>query len=300
MSEHRLKGKQKIAIVGHGFVGKAIEYGFNTNDVELMIIDPQYGTHVSDLEAFAPDVTFISVPTPMSEDGTIDDRIIQSVVAEVMEMPTGMVVIKSTVTPDVIDELTTRHIGSERIVYNPEFLTERAALEEFINPKFHIMGGEYEYTKQLKRVYQQYSQCSPCKVFYMTPMEASFVKYGINSFLATKVLWFNQFKDLLDRYDSRYSVVANAVGYDKRIGNGHTKVPGFDGKKGFGGSCFPKDTAAIANFAQGSLTVLEEVMDVNNLYRSQYMLDDREKEQNITYNSTVTEQTHFYFNYKTT
>jgi len=289
MSEHRLKGKQKIAIVGHGFVGKAIEYGFNTNDVELMIIDPQYGTHVSDLEAFAPDVTFISVPTPMGEDGTIDDRIIQSVVAEVMEMPTGMVVIKSTVTPDVIDELTTRHIGSERIVYNPEFLTERAALEEFINPKFHIMGGEYEYTKQLKRVYQQYSQCSPCKVFYMTPMEASFVKYGINSFLATKVLWFNQFKDLLDRYDSRYSVVANAVGYDKRIGNGHTKVPGFDGKKGFGGSCFPKDTAAIANFAQGSLTVLEEVMDVNNLYRSQYMLDDREKEQNITYNSTVTE-----------
>ena len=286
MSEHRLKGKQKIAIVGHGFVGKAIEYGFNTNDVELMIIDPQYGTHVSDLEAFAPDVTFISVPTPMGEDGTIDDRIIQSVVAEVMEMPTGMIVIKSTVTPDVIDELTTRHIGSERIVYNPEFLTERAALEEFINPKFHIMGGEYEYTKQLKRVYQQYSQCSPCKVFYMTPMEASFVKYGINSFLATKVLWFNQYKDLLDRYDSRYSVVANAVGYDKRIGNGHTKVPGFDGKKGFGGSCFPKDTAAIANFAQGSLTVLEEVMDVNNLYRSQYMLDDREKEQNITYNST--------------
>ena len=91
MSEHRLKGKQKIAIVGHGFVGKAIEYGFNTNDVELMIIDPQYGTHVSDLEAFAPDVTFISVPTPMGEDGTIDDRIIQSVVAEVMEMPTGTV-----------------------------------------------------------------------------------------------------------------------------------------------------------------------------------------------------------------
>ena len=286
MSKHRLKGKQKIAIVGHGFVGKAIEYGFNTNDVELMIIDPQYGTHVSDLEAFAPDVTFISVPTPMGEDGTIDDRIIQSVVAEVMEMPTGMVVIKSTVTPDVIDELTTRHIGSERIVYNPEFLTERAALEEFINPKFHIMGGEYEYTKQLKRVYQQYSQCSPCKVFYMTPMEASFVKYGINSFLATKVLWFNQFKDMIDRYGSRYSVVANAVGYDERIGNGHTKVPGFDGKKGFGGSCFPKDTAAIANFAQGSLTVLEEVMDVNNLYRSQYMLDDREKEQNISYNST--------------
>ena len=289
MSEHRINGKQKIAIVGHGFVGKAIEYGFNTNGVELLIIDPQYGTHVNDLEAFAPDVTFISVPTPMGEDGTIDDRIIQSVVADVMEMPTGMVVIKSTVTPDVIDELTTKHIGSERIVYNPEFLTERAALEEFINPKFHIMGGQPEYTKRLKSIYQQFSQCSPCQVFYMTPMEASFVKYGINSFLATKVLWFNQFKDLIDRHDSRYSVVTNAVGYDQRIGNGHTKVPGFDGKKGFGGSCFPKDTAAIANFASGSLTVLEEVMGANNLYRSQYMLDDREKEQNISYNSTVSE-----------
>jgi UDPglucose 6-dehydrogenase len=149
------------------------------------------------------------------------------------------------------------------------------------------MGGEYEYTKQLKRVYQQYSQCSPCKVFYMTPMEASFVKYGVNSFLASKVLWFNQFKDLVDRNDSRYSVVANAVGYDERIGKGHTKVPGFDGKKGFGGSCFPKDTSAIANFAGGSLTVLEEVIEANNLYRSQYMLDDREKEQNVSFNSTI-------------
>ena len=118
-------------------------------------------------------------------------------------------------------------------------------------------------------------------------MEASFVKYGINSFLATKVLWFNQFKDLIDAHDSRYSVVANAVGYDERIGNGHTKVPGFDGKKGFGGSCFPKDTAAIAKFAQGKLSVLEEVMEVNNVYRSLYELDDREKEQNITYTGYV-------------
>ena len=81
-------------------------------------------------------------------------------------------------------------------------------------------------------------------------MEASFVKYGVNSFLASKVLWFNQFKDLVDRNDSRYSVVANAVGYDERIGKGHTKVPGFDGKKGFGGSCFPKDTLALVQTAK--------------------------------------------------
>ena len=118
---------------------------------------------------------------------------------------------------------------------------------------------------------------------HMTAMEASFVKYGINCFLATKVLWFNQFKDLIDDTDSKYNVIVNAIGLDPRIGHSHTQVPGPDGKKGFGGACFPKDTNAFSTYARGEFSVLDDVIKANNIYRKEYDLDDREKEQKVNY-----------------
>ena len=154
-----------------------------------MIVDPYQGYHnLDDLEAYAPDSTFVCVPTPMGDDGTIDHTIINEVVKSLHNMTSGTVVIKSTVTPDIITALC----KYKRFVYNPEFLTERNAFDEFLNPKFHILGGHPEFTKRVKNLYKFSSNCNPAPVHYMTPAEASMVKYGINSFLAAKVVWFNQ------------------------------------------------------------------------------------------------------------
>lgn len=275
----------KIAIIGYGFVGKAVEFGFRNPANDIMIVDPYKGyAIIDDLEHYQPDFTFVCVNTPMGENGMIDHSSLSAVVGRLKDMPCGVVIIKSTVTPDVITDLC----KYKRFVYNPEFLTERNAFDEFLNPKFHILGGHPEYTKRVKNLYKFNSNCNPAPVHFMTPAEASLVKYGINSFLATKVVWFNQWKDMVESIGARYNVVATAIGNDERIGHSHTKVPGFDGKKGFGGSCFPKDTNAIWNFGQdewarNSLSVLGEVIIANNRYRAEYELDDREKEQNISY-----------------
>ena len=117
----------------------------------------------------------------------------------------------------------------------------------------------------------------------MSAAEASFVKYGINSFLATKMIWFNQYKDLIDTFGCDYDTIINAIGCDPRIGYSHIFVPGRDGKKGFGGACFPKDTSALTKFDTMFLSVLKLVVTENKKYRSVYELDDREKEQNITF-----------------
>jgi UDPglucose 6-dehydrogenase len=273
----------KIAIIGYGFVGKAVEFGFRNSANDIMIIDPYKGyATIDDMEHYNPDYTFVCVPTPMDEAGNIDARSIREVVRLLENMASGTVIIKSTVTPDVITELC----KYKRFVYNPEFLTERNAFDEFLNPKFHILGGHPEFTKRVKNLYRFNSNCNPAPVHYMTPAEASLVKYGINSFLATKVIWFNQWKEMVESIGARYNVVATAIGNDERIGHSHTKVPGFDGKKGFGGSCFPKDTSAIWNFgfdehANETLSLLGEVLRINNSYRGEYELDDREKEQKI-------------------
>lgn len=271
----------KIAIIGHGFVGKAVDYGFNHPEVEKIIIDPREGTDIRQLKGLNIDASFVCVPTPMGDDGSINSSIVVDTVNYLKRKCMGNIIIKSTVTPDIIEKLT-NGIAGDRVVYNPEFLTEKAANEDFVNPSLHVFGGYKDVTLAVQNLYDMYSNCKPCPVYHMSAKEASFVKYGVNSYLASKVLWFNQFYDIVDSNQCNYNTVINAISGDPRVGTSHTSVPGYDGKRGFGGACFPKDTAAFVNFAP-DFTVLREVIAINNAMRGVYEKDDREKEQNVSY-----------------
>lgn len=280
---HTKNEKIKLAIVGHGFVGKAVDYGFSHPNVQKQIIDPIYGNSVKDIDPNT-DVIFVCVNTPMSTDGTINTTILDSVMDVIKPKPSkisnnhNLIVIKSTITPDVI-----KKYEDTFVIYNPEFLTEKSANEQFINPQFHILGGYEVAVNEMQYLYENFSLCNACPVYKMTVEEASFVKYTINSFLAMKVTFFNQLYDVVTKTESNFSNIIKAVGNDTRIGHSHTKVPGFDGKKGYGGACFPKDTSAFVKYSNNTLTVLEECIKVNNQYRLQYELDDREKAQNVIY-----------------
>jgi UDP-glucose 6-dehydrogenase len=133
----------KITIVGYGFVGRAVEYGFRTPKVRMQIVDPKYGktcyNSLKDVN-LEENITFVCVPTPMNKDGSIDSTILVDTVKELKERMSGIIVIKSTVTPDIIKKLVVGS-GGTRIVYNPEFLTEKNAIDDFINPDKHIFGG---------------------------------------------------------------------------------------------------------------------------------------------------------------
>jgi len=271
----------KLAIVGHGFVGKAVDYGFPSNMCEKFIVDPKGGSPITVLDKHDIDFSFVCVPTPMAKDGSIDSTIIEDVIDYLKKNVKGIIIIKSTVTPTVLRKLIKGPAG-DRILYNPEFLTEKSANEDFVNPFMHIFGGHPEKTKKLEELYKYYSLCKPCPTYHMSIIDASFVKYGINCYLATKVLWFNQFHDIVTNEGGNFGKVVSAITQDSRVGRSHTTVPGFDGKRGFGGACFPKDTAAFLNIAN-DFTVLAEVIKANNEYRKCYEKDSREKEQNINY-----------------
>lgn len=269
--------EKKIAIVGYGFVGKAVSYGFNHPKVIQQYIDPKLGTEIMDIDEDT-DFIFVCVPTPMD-----DFSIVREVMEELLSNDfSATIILKSTVPPVVMDEF-----DHPQVIYNPEFLTEKSAEEQFIDPQFHVFGAsdlEYGALEDVEDLYNQYSLCNPCPVFKMSIIEASIVKYTINSFLATKVTFFNQVYNACKEYDANFSSIIQAVGTDKRVGHGHTKVPGFDGKLGFGGACFPKDTKAFVNSMNpGTLSLIEKVTEINNELRSKYDLDEREKEQNIVY-----------------
>lgn len=270
----------KLLIIGHGFVGKAVDYGFTNPKVEKTIIDPKYGNSIRDIDIQAHDLTFICVPTPMSDTGEIDTSILE----EVLEYFNSenrfnhqLLVIKSTVTPGII----AKYIGSG-IVYNPEFLREKTANEDFISPDFHIFGGNSYDCARLENYYTDFSMCKRSPTYCMTAEEASFVKYGINSFLAMKVAFFNQLYDAVQDANCNFSRITTAMEADPRLGTTHNRVPGFDGKRGFGGACFPKDTAAFVQYTD-KMTLLQKVIEVNNEYRKDYTRDSRETEQNIRF-----------------
>lgn len=274
-----MNNKITVGVVGVGFVGKAVAHGFREQNVVL--IDPSLGTHALDLYDVKPDVVFICVPTPMGADGVIDASIVKTVCRELADLDT-ILVLKSTVIPDIVEELANEF---EQFVYNPEFLTEANAAHDFENPFMHVFGGKQEYCDELSYIYEQFSICKPCHRKFMTAKEASFVKYSMNSYLALKVIFWNEMKELMTASGVNYETVRDAFICDPRIGTSHSNVPGHDGRNGTGSACFSKDVPALIKFSNGSLTVLKQAWNANCDMRNSYPdVLPREKEQHITFN----------------
>ena len=276
----------KIGIVGYGFVGKAVDYGFKRN-IEKIIIDPKLDTSISNLKSHNPEFIFICVPTPMNLDGDQDSSIIEKVLAEInKDYSESVVIVKSTVLPSIIEKLSKSH---KHFVYNPEFLREKTANEDFVNASSLILGGEPDDLKRVAELYNNHSDCKIVEVHETDVISASLVKYSINTFLASKVIFFNQLYDIYKALtpDIKWDEFITMINSDKRIGESHMDVPGHDGRLGFGGACFPKDTAALLSLSKDidkEFSLLKEVIRINNKIRMQYNeLDEREKEQGVNY-----------------
>ena len=131
----RLFNTLRLGIVGYGFVGKATEQGFHRK-VEKFIVDPKQNTTIEDLKKFAPEIVFICVPTPMGESGVQDSSIIEEVVNQLQKFcPSSIKVVKSTVLPSILEKLSQ---VDQKLVYNPEFLREKHAYQDFINAEMII------------------------------------------------------------------------------------------------------------------------------------------------------------------
>jgi UDPglucose 6-dehydrogenase len=282
--------KLKLGIVGHGFVGKATDWGFNRR-VSKFIVDPLLDTNIEDLKEFEPEIVFICVPTPMSDDGSQDSSIIENVIKElVLHCPDTIKVVKSTVLPTLLDEL---HKFDSKLVYNPEFLREKHANLDFLNSEMIIFGGDRNISTQVSNAYLRHSRCKTKEHIFTDLKTASFIKYSINTFLASKVIFFNELHSVYEKLqvkDSWESIV-NTISKDSRIGDSHMNVPGHDGRKGFGGACFPKDSLALVKFAKSlgiDMNALISTVKINNKIRSEYSdLDSRESEQNVSFDDKI-------------
>ena len=263
-----------IGIIGQGYVGTAIKSGFEKY-YELETYD-KFSTSKSTVNlhdlVLLSDVIFVGVPTPMNVDGSCYIGIVEEVISEVNEISISsesnpIVVLKSTVPPGTTDRLNKKCKGIN-IIFNPEFLTEANFIEDFKNQTRIILGGTRKGTNVLRQVY---SKVFPMAHIIKTgSITAEMVKYMTNAYLATKVSFSNEIKQICDEFGADYDKVVEYTTLDDRFGKTHWSVPGPDGDCGFGGHCLPKDINALISVAHEfgiEPEVLEAVVETNDKVR---------------------------------
>ena len=246
----------KIGIVGNGFVGSSVAFGFSPQtgcDAEVKIYDKDESKSLNSLSDVVnkSDYIFVSVPTPSNSDGSINLDIVYDIFNEMNELNNktdNVFLLRSTVTPGTTRKLQIR-FHNLNIVFNPEFLTERSAKFDFINQSRFIVGGNWGSTTKVEHLYQwRFGKSTPViKTNFET---AEMIKYMNNCFFATKVSFLNEMYQIAEKCGVDWNMAVEGFVRDGRIGHSHLSVPGPDGKLGFGGSCFPKDIQAMIHFAQ--------------------------------------------------
>jgi UDPglucose 6-dehydrogenase len=212
---------------------------------------------------------FIAVGTPPKPDGSADLKYVEEVANSIAQHMNGpkLVITKSTVpigTGRLIDEIIASHNTGHKasIVSNPEFLREGSAIEDFMKPDRVVVGvSDQEAADLMKEIYAPlHSLEIP---FVVTNVESSeLIKYAANGFLAVKITFINEIASVCEKVGANVQDVAIGMGLDSRIG------PKFlQAGPGFGGSCFPKDTSAMADIARRhgyEFQIMEAVLRVND------------------------------------
>ena len=297
-----------IVMVGTGYVGLVsgtcfAEYGWKVtcidndeNKIDLLdkgivpIFEPglsemvlrhkkngrlSFSTDLSEAAHHA-DVIFLAIGTPMQKGSSNADLTMMiTAVKQVAEALTKntIIVVKSTVPVGSCHKIAAI-IAEARpelkcpVVSNPEFLREGAAIEDFMNPERIVIGTDSpEAEVIMKRLYNKYFG-NKDKLLFTTIESSELIKYAANGFLATKIAFINEMADICEAVGADINDVSKGMGMDSRIGNKFLNAG-----PGFGGSCFPKDTNALAMIARdaGTVTQLTEAVIASNDARKEHM-----------------------------
>ena len=216
------------------------------------------------------DAVFIAVGTPSRRgDGHADLTYVYEAVREIAPLLSGtaVVITKSTVPVGTGDEIErilreTRRDAEIQVVSNPEFLREGAAIQDFKHPDRIVVGSTDARARALlAEIYRPLYLNAP-PIIYVSRRTAELIKYAANAFLATKITFINEIADLCEQVGADVQEVARGMGLDNRIGGKFLHAG-----PGFGGSCFPKDAAALLKTAQDhgvALRIIETVAAVND------------------------------------
>jgi UDPglucose 6-dehydrogenase len=250
----------KIGIIGVGVLGGTSKSYYEDNGYDVFCYD-KFKNIGSIEDVNKADIVFVCVPTPRGKNNECNISIVDEAIGYV----TGskVMIIRSTVPPFTTDELQKKY-PRHRLLFNPEFLTERRAFEDFRSPKLQIIG----YTSCSETVAQAVLEILPLAHFnrVMPAAAAEMFKYVRNCYLATKNSFFNQIYDLCQTTGVDYNCIKECAEADPWIGPEHLNI-WQDNKRGYNGKCLPKDSEAFLKWVKDNsveLSLLAESTKYNS------------------------------------
>ncbi|MBI2449328.1 UDP-glucose/GDP-mannose dehydrogenase family protein [Candidatus Pacearchaeota archaeon] len=267
---------EKVGIIGTGIVGSAVSVGLG-NIAEIREHDKYRDSESLESVVNNSNIVFICTPTPMDKNtGACDVSIVESVCKEAVSVTKKhkTFVIKSSVIPGTTQKLQEKYRG-HTFIFNPEFLTEKQFIQDFLEQDRIILGCDKKEIYGLEKLYIEFTktQKSPAKIIKTDSKIAEIVKYVGNCFLATKVMFFNEIYEICKASNVDYDQVKDLVSMDKRIKDSHMNVPGHDGQFGFGGKCFPANINALIYYARElgcDPLILDSIWSKNCIVRENY------------------------------
>ncbi|MDP3741433.1 MAG: hypothetical protein Q8R08_03880 [bacterium] len=254
------KTGKKIGIIGGGYVGGTIASFYRETGAEVKVYDKFKASDPLE-EVLKQDYIFVAVPTNFNGQ-SIDLSNMDDAMANAAKSHAHAIIIKSTVVPGTTQKYQKQY-PHLKIVFNPEFLTEETAYQDFKYPDRQIIG----FTKESYGVAGEIMDLLPLAPYskIIPSNAAEMVKYFGNTWFSLKVVFANQMFDLCEALGINYDLVKDGVGADRRIGRSHLDV-WHGGYRGYGGKCLPKDTRALIKFAEDAgidLKILKVAEEIN-------------------------------------
>ena len=286
-----------LVVIGTGYVGLVTGVGFASlgNNVSFVDLDenkvsklkdkqvpfyePGLEEHFQDNETFSrmsftssyeeidwevTDVAFICVQTPNNlETNSVDTRFLESAITEINNLnnPKLVVTVKSTIPPYEIEKVCNK-VGMDKneITFNPEFLREGTAIEDFFQPDRIVIGGnDPKKLSILRELYKGFD----AELIETDPISSQLIKYLANTYLPLRLSFVNEAARLIDHSNGNQVDVLRGVGLDSRIGSHY-----FRPSPAWGGSCFPKDLIEVNNFykeGEVMLPIISNIIESNNI-----------------------------------
>ncbi|MDB3983651.1 nucleotide sugar dehydrogenase [Acidimicrobiia bacterium] len=286
-----------LVVIGTGYVGLVTGVGFASlgnsvsfvdldenkvsklKDKQVPFYEPGLEEHFQDNETFSrmsftslyeeidwedTDVAFICVQTPNNlETNSVDTRFLESAITEINNLnnPKLVVTVKSTIPPYEIEKVCNK-VGMDKneITFNPEFLREGTAIEDFFQPDRIVIGGnDPEKISILRELYKSFD----AELIETDPISSQLIKYLANTYLPLRLSFVNEAARLIDHSNGNQVDVLKGVGLDSRIGSHY-----FRPSPAWGGSCFPKDLIEVNNFykeGEVMLPIISNIIESNDI-----------------------------------